>query len=166
MKRIFTIAALVMGMFAAQETNAQKIAVISPDEIMANMKEIKKADTFLAQYSATLENDLATMEEELGAKYEKFVKDSAKMTPGVKEAQKTTLQKEIQDFQTKQQEMKQQLEAEKEKQYKPIREKMLKTIEDVAKELGYTFVMYKEQLIVSPPENDITAKVKAKLGVK
>ncbi len=166
MKRIFTIAVVALGMLAANSVSAQKIAVVSADEIFSSMKETKKADTALAQFQQTMQEDMANMESELNEALAKFVKDSGTMTASVKEAKRTTLQGRIQDFQKKQEEMNQLMEAEKEKQIAPIREKMKKTIEIVAKENGYTYVMYKEQMIVFPEADDISAKVKARLGSK
>ena len=43
---------------------------------------------------------------------------------------------------------------------------MLKAIHDVSKQNSYTYVMYKEQLIVFPETEDITGKVKTKLKIK
>ena len=39
-------------------------------------------------------------------------------------------------------------------------------IEEVAKENGYSHIAYKEQMIVFPAADDITEKVKKKLGIK
>ena len=103
---------------------------------------------------------------DLNAAYAKFVKDSAQMTPALKEAKRKDLQERIQNLSGKEQQFNKALEEEKEKFLRPIREKMLKAIQDVAKENGYTHVAYKDQLIVFPQADDITDKVKKKLGIR
>jgi outer membrane protein len=76
------------------------------------------------------------------------------------------LQDRITALSKKEEEFNKLLDQEKEKAMKPVREKLMKTIQDVAKENGYTHVAYKEQLIVFPAADDITDKVKKKLGIK
>ena len=48
----------------------------------------------------------------------------------------------------------------------PLYEKVRKAIQDVAKEKGYTYVLSPDVMIVSPPSDDLTPAVAAKLGVK
>jgi outer membrane protein len=48
----------------------------------------------------------------------------------------------------------------------PIQKKALDAINAVAKENGYAWVISKDQLLVSPPADDILPLVKKKLGLK
>ncbi|HNH22233.1 MAG TPA: OmpH family outer membrane protein, partial [Ferruginibacter sp.] len=98
--------------------------------------------------------------------YGKFVKDSAKLSPAVREAKRGDLQTRIADLQNKEQQFNKMLEDAKEKQLKPVRDKMVKAIQDVAKENGYAHVLYKEYALVFPEADDLADKVKKKLGVK
>jgi outer membrane protein len=167
MKRLLFVLAIVCVAAGFNKADAQvKIAVISPDEVFAVMPDVRKADSSLASYQKVLAESYADQEAELNEAYAKFVKDSVKMTPAVKEAKRTDLQSKITALQTKEQELNKALEAQKEKELKPIREKMLKAIQDVAKENGYTYVLYKEQAIVFPEADDLTDKVKKKLNIK
>ncbi len=165
MKKVSTliVAAIIMATTTLQ---AQKIGVVSPDEVFAAMPEVKKADSVLTQYQNAVAQNYQDQQDELNDAYTKFVKDSIKMLPAVKEVKRKELQKKINDLQGKDQEIQKDLEAKKDEILKPIREKMLKAIKDVAAETGYTYVFYKEQTIVSPDADDITDKVKAKLGIK
>jgi outer membrane protein len=163
-KLIFLLAALTCFIYAA---NAQtKLAVVSTDAIFNTMPETLKADSLLAAYQKGLSETYQDQQNELNTAYAKFVKDSAQMTPAVKEAKRKDLQERIQNLSGKEQQFNKALEEEKEKFLKPIKEKMLKAIQDVAKENGYTHVAYKDQLIVFPQADDITDKVKKKLGIK
>lgn len=88
------------------------------------------------------------------------------MNASLKDIKRRELQDRIGVHSKKQEQFNKMLEDEKEKALKPLRAKLMKTIQDVAKENGYTHVAYKEQLIVFPQADDITDKVKKKLGIK
>lgn len=143
-----------------------KIGYVSPDEIFEVMPETKKADSALAAFQKALQETYAENEASLNAALEKFVKDSAKMTPAVKDAKRTDLQARITDLQESQQKFNTRLEAEKEKLVKPIRDKILVTIQSVSKEMGYDHIFYKQSVIVFPEAADLTSAVKRKLGIK
>lgn len=143
-----------------------KIGYVSVDEVFAAMPETKKADVDLAEFQKALQDSYAQYETELNTAMEKFVKDSAKLSPAVKEARRQDMQTRITELQNKQTQFNTSLEAEKEKLLKPIREKLVASIKQVAKEMGYEHVLYKESAIVFPDAADITAAVKKKLGIK
>jgi len=143
-----------------------KIGYVSVDEIFTLMPETKKADSSLSDYQKALQESYADQEASLNAALDKFFKDSATMTPAVKEAKRTTLQNDVIGLQNKQSQLNISLEAEKEKLIKPIREKLLATIKEVAQAMGYEHILYKESAIVFPAAADITNAVKNKLGIK
>lgn len=143
-----------------------KIGYVGVDEIFGVMPETKKADGDLAEFQKALQDSYAQYETELNTAMEKFVKDSSKLTPAVKEARRQDLQTRISELQSKQTQFNTSLEAEKEKLLKPIREKLIATIKQVAKEMGYDHVLYKESAIVFPAASDLTAEIKKKLGIK
>lgn len=143
-----------------------KIGYVGVDEIFGVMPETKKADGDLAEFQKALQDSYAQYETELNAAMEKFVKDSSKLSLAVKEARRLDLQARISELQSKQTQFNSSLEAEKEKLLKPIREKLIATIKQVAKEMGYDHVLYKESAIVFPEAADLTAAVKKKLGIK
>jgi outer membrane protein len=163
MKKIAVLILLFTGLKSVAQT---KLAVVSADEVFASMTDVQRADSQLAAYQQALADMYQQQQSDLNETYAKFMKDSARMTPAVKEARRKDLQERITGLQGKEQQLNKDLETEKERLLKPIREKMLKAIQDVAKENGYTHVAYKEQLIVFPQADDITDKVKKKLGIK
>jgi outer membrane protein len=163
MKKLAFVILLFTGLNSVAQT---KFAVVSADEVFASMTEVQRADSQLAAFQQALADMYQQQQNDLNETYAKFMKDSARMTPAVKEARRKDLQERISGLQGKEQQLNKDLETEKERLLKPIREKMLKAIQDVAKENGYTHVAYKEQLIVFPQTDDITDKVKKKLGVK
>jgi outer membrane protein len=165
-KSVLLFTAIIFAQCFTHVFAQTKIGYISVDEIFALMPETKKADSALAVYQKDLADTYAEQEAELNAALDKFVKDSAKMSPAVKEARRSDLQTRIAGMQGKQQQYNDAYEKEKEKQIKPIREKLLANIKAVAKENGYNHILYKEQAIVFPETDDITALVKKKLGIK
>ncbi|MBI3233086.1 MAG: OmpH family outer membrane protein [Bacteroidetes bacterium] len=143
-----------------------KIGYINVDEIFALMPETRKADSTLAIYQKELADAYAEQETELNAAIEKFIKDSITMTAVAKEAKRSDLQTRVSGMSKKKQGFNDSFEKEKDKQIKPIQDKLLATIKAVAKENGYGHVLYKDQAIVFPETDDITSLVKKKLGIK
>lgn len=143
-----------------------KIGYISVDEVFASMPETRKADSTLAIYQKELADTYAEQEAELNAAIEKFIIDSVTMTPVAKDAKRSDLQTRVSGMSKKKQDYNANFENEKAKQIKLIQDKLFATIKVVAKENGYNHVLYKEQAIVFPETDDITALVKKKLGIK
>jgi len=73
------------------------------------------------------------------------------------------LLQKLQGWQTQAQQLAQQKNQEL---IAPIQKKALEAIQAVAKENGFTYVIQKEQLLVSPPGEDLLPLVKKRLGIK
>ena len=143
-KLLLLVTAIVFTQCFTNVFAQTKIGYISVDEIFALMPETRKADSTLAAYQKDLADTYAEQEAELNAAIEKFIKDSIKMTPAVKEAKRSDLQSRLTGMSQKKQDYTAAFEKEKEKQIKPIQEKLLATIKSVAKENAYNHVLYKE----------------------
>lgn len=167
MKKIIGIALLMSAVLLSPKTYSQvKIGYISPDEVMYEMPEISKADSALGAFQKLLENDYIEQENQLNDAVAKFIKDSITMNASLKEIKRTDLQGRVAALNKKKETLNKSLDDQKEVLMKPIREKLLKAIKDVAKENGYNNVFYKEQVIIFPEADDLTAPVKKKLGIK
>jgi outer membrane protein len=81
----------------------------------------------------------------------------------VKEQALQELYRRIQGWQQQAQDLSQRKQQEL---LAPVYDKVKKAIADVAKENGFTFIFNKEQLLVSPPGDDILPLVKKKLNIK
>lgn len=165
-KIVFLIAAVIIVNFINSIKAQTKTGFISTDELFAIMPETKIADSALVAYQKELSADYAEQEKETNTAIQKFFKDSLLMSPSMKDIKHIELQKRVVDLQKKQEDFNKMLNDQKEKLLQPIREKMLKTIQAVAKENGYTYVAYKEQFIVFPAADDLLGLVKKKLGLK
>jgi outer membrane protein len=169
MKRILTLIVIVAATVIAGSTNAnaqaQKFGYIDVNELISVMPQTKKADTTLAQFREALIQNAQDKQTELQEAYNKFVADSAKMAPAVKEVKRKELQDKIQENSGMDQKLNEQFEQKRQELAAPIQKLAMETIKEVAKEAGYTYVFLKDALLVAPPADDIMALVKKKLGI-
>jgi outer membrane protein len=165
MKKIVLV--LIAAVLITVTGNAQtKFGVVGVDEVFGAMPDVYKADSALVALQAELNKMYQDEETELNTAIEKFYKDSLTMNASLKDIKRKELQERVLAHTKKQEQFNKMLSDEKEKALKPLKAKLMKIIQDVAKENGYTHVAYKEQLIVFPQADDITEKVKKKLGIK
>ncbi|PKQ70342.1 OmpH family outer membrane protein [Raineya orbicola] len=147
--------------------NPVKIGYFDYAYVISQLPEAKAADADLKAYTEKLQKDLQAKEAELRAKYERYVKEGEKMAAPTREA----LAKEIETGQQQLQEFQQKAESDiMQKQNKllaPINEKLEKTLKEVAKENGFTYVIRKEALLFEPEDTslDVSGLVLKKLGI-
>src|ERR1700712_1376385 len=138
MKKLIVAVVMVFGLFFNKNASAQtKIGYISLDELIGVMPEAEKADGELKEYQASLAQQGQDMMKELGDKDSLFVRDSAKLSPSMKEIKRNeliALYQKVQGWNQQAQDMYQQKAQEK---IAPLREKAMETIKAVAKENGY-----------------------------
>ena len=165
MKKLIVAAVMALGFFNAS-AQTTKIGYISLDELIGVMPEAEKADGELKDYQASLAQQGQDMMRELGDKDSLFVKDSAKLSPSMREIKRNeliALYQQVQGWNQKAQDMYQQKLQEK---VAPLREKAMATVKAVAKENGYTYVLDAATVMVGPPGDDLIDLVKKKLGIK
>ena len=171
MKKILTIVAVVMGlMLAGNSTEAQgtgKIGYISLQELIPTMPEYKKADTALNDYQNALGQNFEDMKREY---YEKDSslnsKDTLKLTKAQLEIKRREVSELLVKLQGWQQQAQQLYQQKQQELIAPIQKRAVDAVNQVAKENGYTYVLTKEALLVSPPAEDILPLVKKKLGIR
>ncbi|HXB90821.1 MAG TPA: OmpH family outer membrane protein [Puia sp.] len=173
MKKILIIAAVVMGLvMTGNSTKAQapapvKIAYISLQELIPTMPEYRKADTALNDYQNALGQNFEDMKREY---YEKDSllqsKDTVKFTKAQIEIKRREVSELLVKLQGWQQQAQQLYQQKQQDLISPIQKKAVEAIQAVAKENGFTYVLNKETLLVSPPAEDMLPLVKKKLGIK
>jgi outer membrane protein len=164
MKKLVVATVMTLTIFGASAQ--QKIGYISTDELISVMPEAEKADSELKEYQTSLAQQGQDMMTELNNKDSLFVRDSAKLSPSMKEIKKNeliSLYQRVQNWNQQAQEMYQQ---EAQKKIAPIKTKALETIRAVAKESGYAYILDNNAVIVGPSGDDILPLVKKKLGIK
>ena len=88
------------------------------------------------------------------------------MTISVKDVKRGELQKMLNDLQSEDQRIQQQLQQRQQELIAPINKKAFDAIQAVAKENGYSYIFEKGALLVAPPGEDVLALVAKKLNVK
>jgi outer membrane protein len=169
MKKILTVVVVVMGLvMAGNTTKAQsKIGYISLSELIPAMPEYKKADTALSDYQNALGQNFEDMKREY---YEQDSllnsKDTVKYTKAQLELKKKNMSEMLVKLQSWQQQAQQLYQQKQQDLIAPIQKKAVETVQAVAKENGYAYVLTKEALLASPPADDLLPLVKKKLGLK
>ena len=141
----------------------QKIGFVITDEVFRQLPEAQAASKQLEGIQKESVDTLLSIERDLQAKYGDFQQKESMMP----EESKKKAQKEIVDLQNKYQELKQKksddLQKRREALLQPIIEKIQKTIEQVAKDEGLSFVFDKTQslpvMLYGDAEFNITNKV-------
>ena len=156
---------------------------IDPDEvaigytnvelILAYMPEAKSLEQVLETYQKKLENDYRTKQDYFKLKYEEYLEKESRneLSPQAKNdmvAELTRLDAELKQFaqgaETK-------LSDKRSELLEPILEKMENTINKVARENGFTFIMNQttssgiSTILYGPEEADITTQVMSELNI-
>lgn len=159
------LAALLLWM-GTTTANAQKIAHIDVQKIMTEMPEFKAGQAQLKKLYATYQKEFKEMQDAYQSKLKKYQDESK--TVSEQENQKRV--KELMEMEKNIAKAQQDIQAEAQKKeadlMKPIQEKLMKAIKDVAKEKGYQYVFDSSgptNLIVANGP-DLYVDVKAKLG--
>lgn len=166
MKKIILCA--ICAICGLTTANAQKFGHVNADEIMQLMPEVTKARTDLETLTKTYEADLKSMQDELQKKAEAYDKEQASLPANIKERREKELQDMYAKIQQTYQDNQQALAKEQQEKMQPIQKKLLDAINAVGQEGGYVYIMQTgAALYISPTlSTDVTAQVKAKLGLK
>lgn len=169
MKKIVVILFVATAcMFAGSPLQAQsKLGYISLNELITDMPEYKKADTSMVDFQNALNQNFDDMKREFNEKDSLLSsKDTVKYTRAQIEIKRKQLGELYLRLQGYQQNASQQYQQKQQELMGPIQKKAQETVQQVAKENGYTYVFLKDALLVSPPAEDLLPLVKKKLGLK
>lgn len=164
---------LIMGGLITLSTcfqvGAQKFGHVNYQKIITQLPGYKAAETKLQEFSKQLQDTYFAMQEEYQKKVQDYTAQEKNMLPAIKEVK----QKEIIDLEKRMQQLEmnsqQQLLEKQQELLAPLEDKVLAAIKDIAKEKGYTYIFDSAPgsgLLYSPESDDITAILKAKLGIQ
>jgi outer membrane protein len=145
-----------------------KIGYINSAELLSAMPSKIKADSDISKYAREFQTQIESMMKEYQNKAQELETKGKTMSDAIREVKL----KEIQDLQSRiegiQQTGREKVEMKKQELYQPILEKADKAIKDVAKEKDYDFIFDANgnALLFGKESYNITALVKAKLGIK
>lgn len=174
MKKVFTVLIftglfLMSGNAVAQGT--VKLGHINSSAVFAAMPESDSAQKTLERERESMRKTLEELQVELNKKYEDYLKLTQDKTTSqlilqTKEEEMNTLQQRMQNFQ---QSAEQTLSTRGTELFKPIQDKAIKAVTDVAAENGFTYIFDTAGgavVYTSPDSQDILPLVKTKLGLK
>lgn len=148
---------------------AQKFGHVNSQEIVQAMPEFTKARTDIEALTKQYEADLKSMQEELQKKSEAYEKEQATLPANVKQRREQELQEMYQKIQQSYQDNQQALAKEQSEKMQAITSKVLAAIKEVGQAGGFVYIMDLTggiPYISTTLSTDVTAQVKAKLGLK
>jgi len=163
LKTILLATALCIG--AVSFTQAQsKVAHINIQELIAAMPAAKSAQAELETLGKTYQTDIQASITEYQNTVKQYEAEAATKTDEENQKRGLELQEKQQRIQQFRADAQKDLAEKEAELFKPIQEKAMKAINDVAKEQGYQYVFDRSTLIVADGK-DILADVKKKLGI-
>ena len=149
--------------------NAQgKFGHVNTQEIIQAMPEYNTAKAEIDKLTSQYEADLKAMQDELQKKADAFDKEQATLPDNIKQRRQTELQEMYQKIQQSYQDNQQALQKASSEKMQAIQAKVMEAINAIGKDGGYVYIMeLGSQLYISTTlSTDVTAQVKAKLGLK
>lgn len=164
--RYLTITAIVLA--AATNISAQKIGYVNRGALLADIPAVKQANANLEVLQKQLQKKYEDMITEFRTRYEDLQRkeQQGELSPKQLEDEGQKLRDEEVKIQQYQQEMQTQLSQKQESLLLPILEDLNAKVAEVAKELGYNYIIDDSAgiLLYKEDSNDVTAMVKKKLG--
>jgi outer membrane protein len=143
-----------------------KIGYVNTQDILTSMPELGAMEKQLADLSESYKKELDLMQQEYDKKYQTFLTQQDSLTENIK----LQRMRELQDIQGRMENVYQMAQQDVPKKqdelYKPIQQKMMEAIHAVGVEVGFTYILNPGAILFTGPEaEDVTDKVKAKLGL-
>ena len=164
---------LMLVLFLAPLTiSAQKFAHFDLEATASQLPAYKQAMTELQTLGQQYQKNLDDMQKELQAKYDKYSKEVNEKTPqNIKDRYAQELQQMSDKLEQARQDNAKAVQEAQQQKMQPITQKVLDAVQAVAKEGNYVYIMdvatarANSVFINTAVSEDVTAKVKAKLGI-
>ncbi len=146
-----------------------KFAHMNSQEIITAMPEFIQAQSDLDAMSKQYQTEMERTEAEMNKKYQEFLQQADSLPKNIAERRQKELQDMAQRQQQFQQEAYQSMQKAQQDALTPIYQKLDEAVQAVGKAEGvvYIFDMSRTPVAyVGPQSVDVTAKVKAQLGIK
>ena len=167
MKKIILCAICAICSFTT--VNAQKFGHVNSQEIIQAMPEFTKARADIEALAKQYDADLKSMQDEIQKKAEALEKEQASLPANIKQRRETELQEMYQKYQQSAQDNQQALAKEQNEKMQAITTKVVEAIKQVGQAGNYVYIMDMASgipYISTTLSTDVTAEVKAKLGLK
>lgn len=160
---------LMLCMCAPVAAFAQKFGHVDSQDIIQAMPEYTKAKTEIDALQKQYEDDLKSMQDELTKKSQAYEKEQATLPENIKQRREQELQEMYQKIQQSYQDNQQALGRASQEKMQAITTKVVDAIKQVGQAGGYVYIMDVAggvPYISTTLSTDVTAEVKAKLGLK
>jgi outer membrane protein len=165
-KLIICAICAICGLTASAQA---KFGHVNTQEIIQVMPEYNTAKTEIEALAKQYEADLQSMQQEFQKKYEDYQKNGAPLPENIKQRR----EQELQDMDTKirqsYQDNQQELAKAQQEKMQAITTKVVEAIKQIGQAGGYVYIMEVGAgipYISTTLSEDVTAQVKAKLGLK
>lgn len=168
MKKFFQLAVVALLLLAATTTaSAQKFGYVNSQAILAEMPEMKAAESGLEAMQKQLQKKGQSMVETFQADVQKLQAEAeaGNLTPKAQQEESAKLEKRQQEIGQFEQSMVADLQKKRNDLLEPIYEKVNEAIKTVAKEQGFQFIFDQQVLLYGEETSDVSAAVRAKLGI-
>lgn len=169
MKRTIVLVTLLTLLIAAgNRTMAQqaKFGHVDYTAIAQATPDWAAAEAELKQFSDELTAEGEALQNELKIKYEEYQQKQSTYSEAVAKLKQQEIQEMYQRLQKFSTDAEQAVAEKQDQLLEPIRVKVLAAIKEVAKENRYTYVFDVSTQLFNSESDDLTDKVKAKLGVQ
>jgi len=160
---------LMLLMCAPIAAFAQKFGHVNAAEIIKAMPEYTKATSEIEALAKQYEADLKSMQDELQKKSQNYETNKATLPENIKQRRETEMQEMYQKIQQCYQDNQQALAKAQQEKMGAINTKVIDAIKQVGQAGGYVYIMDIQSgvpYISTTLSTDVTAQVKAKLGLK
>lgn len=162
--------ALILMLIAPMSVFAQKFGHIKTQEIVSVMPEYTKAQTEINTMQKQFQDEIKRAQDDIAKKYAEYQQDQANLPKNIQERR----QKELQELTEKGMQLQQDAEQQLQQSWMQMLEPIVKKIEDAIKAVGqeggyvYIFDLNSTNIpyVSETLSTDVTAAVKAKLGIK
>ena len=167
MKKLIICAICAICGFTTASAQA-KFGHVNTSEIMQAMPEFTKAQNEIKALQEQYEADLKSMQDEFQKKGEAFDKEQATLPENIKQRRQQELQDMYTKIQQSYQDNQQALQKASAEKMQAIQTKIMDAIKEVGTAGSFVYIMEMGSLpyISSTLSTDLTAQVKAKLGLK
>ena len=155
-------------MLAPIAAMAQKFGHVNSQEVIQAMPEYTKAKTEIEALAQQYEADLKSMQEEMTKKLKDYEANAKTLPDNIKQRE-TELQEMDQKIRQSYQDNQQALAQAQQEKMQAITTKVIDAIKQVGQAGGYVYIMDNAggiPYISTTLSTDVTAQVKAKLGIK
>lgn len=157
----------LMLMSLATVVHAQKFGYVNSSAILAEMPEVKQAESNLEALQQQLQKKGESMVKALQEEFVDLQKQvqAGTLAPKQQTEKEQKLQAEEQKIAKFEQDMRKQIQEKREELLSPIYEKVNNAIKDVAKENDYQFIFDQGVLLYAEDSQNVNGLVKTKLGI-